>query len=105
MAGTEEAEAQSAQNLGQGVAVKIESSMDGNENPNTSSKIETFSPKKRNRSYSQEPEATESKRQKGVAPIKAEYVLIPTHLLDTHSEYVQVSASIVLQQSRGEGGR
>jgi hypothetical protein len=75
MADTPEIEAQSGHNMEGNAALKNESSSGGGDaNLDTSSKMDPFTPKKRNRSYSQEPEVTESKRKKGVAPIKAEYV-------------------------------
>lgn len=44
----------------------------GDENLNTNRKAEPMGQRKRSRSQSKEIESTETKRQKGVAPIKAE---------------------------------
>jgi len=86
MADSADTEVKAGQLPGGGGALKSESN-GGDENLN--SKMELLGPRKRSRSHSKETEIAETKRQKGVAPIKAEYVeLILTHLNSLNVEKV-----------------
>jgi hypothetical protein len=86
-----------------GVALAGESN-GGDENLDTNRKMDPLGPRKRSRSQSKETEITETKRQKGVAPIKAEYVrLIAAHFTLLSPE--KVSATSTRQQGRRSKGR